>query len=167
MLAGDLQDSSSALLDGAEGEVFDAHQVEDGGQVVDGSLQARVGGDVEGNLDVVLGDGGKLGVLDHFLDDLFRDLRGGLVRDFNNLGGFCGNFGGLFLSDGGRLRLLDLYEDFRGDGFKQLTGGKFQHFVADVDVVTVNAESLAGGLYGGLHGLGAHFHTAHIGEPPS
>ena len=159
VLAGDLQDCGSALLDGGEGEVFHTHQVEDRGQVVNGGLQARVGVDVKGNLDFLTGDGGQLGLLDHILDDLLLDFRGGLVRDFNNLGGLCGNFSRLF-----RLGLLDLHEDLGGNGLKQLAGGEFEDFVAYVDVITVNAESLAGGLYGGLNGLGAHFHTAHRGN---
>ena len=159
VLAGDLQDRGSALLDGGEGEVFHTHQVEDRGQVVNGGLQARVGVDVKGNLDFLTGDGGQLGLLDHILDDLLLDFRGGLVRDFNNLGGLCGNFSRLF-----RLGLLDLHEDLGGNGLKQLAGGEFEDFVAYVDVITVNAESLAGGLYGGLNGLGAHFHTAHRGN---
>ena len=159
VLAGDLQDRGSALLDSGEGEVFHTHQVEDRGQVVNGGLQARVGVDVKGNLDFLTGDGGQLGLLDHILDDLLLDFRGGLVRDFNNLGGLCGNFSRLF-----RLGLLDLHEDLGGNGLKQLAGGEFEDFVAYVDVITVNAESLAGGLYGGLNGLGAHFHTAHRGN---
>ena len=85
------------------------------------------------------GDGGQLGLLDHILDDLLLDFRGGLVRDFNNLGGLCGNFSRLF-----RLWLLDLHEDLGGNGLKQLAGGEFEDFVAYVDVITVNAESLAG-----------------------
>ena len=164
MLAGDLQDRGGALPDGGEGEVFHTHQVEDRGQVVNGGLQARVSVDVKGNFDVLTGDGGQLGLLDHLLHDLLLKLGGGLVRDFNNLGGLCGNFSRLRLLKRGGLGLLDLHEDLGGDGLKQLAGGEFEDFVAYVDVITVNAESLAGGLYGGLNGLGAHFHTAHRGN---
>ena len=169
VLAGDFQDGGSALLDGGEAEVFHTHQVEDGSQVVNRSLQARVSGDIERDLNVVLGNRGQLGGLDHILNDCFLDFGGSLVGDFNNFCRLGGNFGRFFLSSRGRggLGFLDLYQNLGRDGFEQLAGGKFQHFIADIDIVTVNAQGFAGGLHGGFNGLGAHFHTAHNGGPPS
>ena len=157
MLAGDLQDRGSALLDGAEGEVFNTHQGKDGAQVVNRSLQAGIRLDVKGEFGLLVSLG------NHLVHDLLLQSRGGLVRDLNDLG----RLGGLYLLHGGSLRLLDLYKDLGRDGLKQLAGGEFQYLVADMDVIAVNAQRLAGGLYGGLNGLGAHFHTAHKREPPS
>ena len=144
MLAGDAQDGRFALAEGGKAEILHAHQVEDRAEVVHSRLQTRVSGDVQLDLGVIGGRGFGSG------SGFGRGCRGGLF----GRGGFHGG-GDL------RFRLLDLDQHLGGDGLKQLTGGEFQHFVADVYIIAVHAQRVAGSLYGVLNGLGAHFHTTH------
>ena len=148
MLAGDAQDGGFALAEGGKAEILHAHQAENRVEVVHSRLQTRVSGDVQLDLGVIGGGGfGSRGSLD-------GGCRGGL----GGRGGFHGG-GNL------RFRLLYLDQHLGRNGLKQLTGGEFQHFVADVNIIAVHAQRVAGSLYGVLNGLGAHFHTTHKRKP--
>ena len=158
VLAGHPQNGGLALFEGGEGKLLHAHQLEDGGQVVHRRLQAGVGGNVQLHFLVRNRGGGGL---------LFLHRRG-RGRDLLHGGG--GRLG----HGGGRGGGLDFLRHFRlrhrhphlgGNGAEQLAGGEFQHLIADVDVVPVHAKGGAGGLNGLLHGLGGHFHTAHVSPP--
>ena len=156
VLAGHPQNGGLALFEGGEGELLHAHQLEDGGQVLHRRLQTGVGGNVQLHL-LVRDEGGLFGGL------VLRRHGGLLLRR----GGRLGHGGGGRLDLLHHFRLRHRHPHLGGNGAEQLAGGEFQHLIADVDVVPVHAKGGAGGLNGLLHGLGGHFHTAHVTPPSS
>ena len=80
-------------------------------------------------------------------------------------GGRGGRFrrGGRGLGGRGRggFGLLHRHPDLGRDALEQAAGRELQHFVADAQVVAVDAQRAAGGLDSLLHGLGGHFDLTH------
>src|SRR5699024_5020916 len=141
----------------AEGKVLRAQQREDGRQIIDGGLQLFVGGDVQRRLGGVrLRRRGRrgFGALGR------RGFGGGRGR-----GGRGGRFrrGGRGLGGRGRggFGLLHRHPDLGRDALEQAAGRELQHFVADAQIVAVDAQRAAGGLDSLLHGLGGHFDLTH------